>query len=213
MSTEATAEETTGGEAGPQEPSRLAGGCVVVVLVGVLVLVLKVTVSVAPYVAYFVAGILVTIVWQKGRAWLGGRRDGGEEQPEEESAPDVGEALRRLVGDDNGVLLTHLRDDLKLPDTKAVKQLLDEAGITWKAVRTSRGNGPGVHVKDIPAAPSPAADPCGDGCCCRSDDNDNSDNAEPPQPREGSRVRRIRSDEAVYDPNDNVRRHRVRKGR
>lgn len=205
MSADATAKDAAGGE--DAAPSRLAGGCVVLVLLGVLLLVLKVTVSTAPYVAYFVAGILAAVAWQKGRAWLRGCRDDEGEQPEDAPTPDVGEALRRLVGEDRGVLLTRLRDDLKLPDTKRVKELLDDADITWKPVRTARGNGPGVHVQDIPTAPSPAADAHESGCCCRSGDNDNSDNAESAPTREGLRVRRIRSRTALYDPNNNVRRH------
>jgi hypothetical protein len=153
-----------------------------------------------PYVAYVVVGALGTVGWQRARAWLLRRRSSEGEQPEKAPAPDVGEALRRLVGDDNGVLLTRLRDDLKVPDTKVVKRLLDAEGITWKAVRTSAGNGPGVHKADIPPAPSPAADAHGDGCCCRSGDNGNSDNGSGGEPREGFRVVRIGTDgRIVYD--------------
>lgn len=163
-----------------------------------------------PYVAYVVVGVLGTVAWQKGQARLQGRRTSEGETSEEAAPPDVGEALRRLVGDDNGVLLTRLRDDLKLPDTKRVKQLLDEAGITYKAVRTSGGNGPGVHKSDIPAAPSPAADGHGDGCCCRSGDNANSDNTPQGEPREGFRVVRIGTDgRIVYDLSDTHLHHPV----
>lgn len=185
------ADEETGGEA--EGSSRIAGGCVVVILTGLGVLVLKAVVTAAPYVAYFVVGILCTVGWQKARERLGRRRRSEDEEAEAEEtpAPDVGGALRRLVGDDNGVLLTRLRDDLKLPDTKAVKHLLDEASIPWKAVRTSQGNGPGVHKTSIPAAPSPTADSHGDGCCCRSGDNANSDNAEESTPEEGLHVEAI----------------------
>lgn len=165
------------------------------------------TVVAFPEVAYIVVGILGTIGWQKATAWREGRH-GAEEREEEAEQPDVGEALRRLVGDENGVLLTVLRDDLKLPDTKAVKQLLEETGVRWRAgVRTGAGNGPAVHQDDIPPAPSPADDCHGDRCCCRSDANTNTNSAEP-SPREArSRVRRIRSAKALYDPNDNIRRH------
>ncbi|MBP5930175.1 hypothetical protein F3K39_19100 [Streptomyces sp. LBUM 1479] len=192
MSDESTVDKTdeeTGGEA--EKPSRIAGGCVVVILAGLSVLVLKAVVTAAPYVAYVVVGILCTIGWQKARARLGRRRS-GEGEEEEAPAPDVGEALRRLVGDDKGVLLTTLRDDLKLPDTKAVKDLLDEAGIPWKAGRTREGNGPSVRREHIPATSSPVADHAhGDGCCCRSGDNGNGNNAEEGTPEEGLHVEAI----------------------
>ncbi|WP_432041432.1 hypothetical protein [Streptomyces cadmiisoli] len=162
------------------------------ILSGAGILTLKAIVTAAPYVAYFVAGILVTLAWQKARACIRGRREGDGEQTEPEPTPDVGEALRRLVADDNGVLLTRVRDDLKLPNTKRVKQLLDEAGVTWKAVRTSRGNGPGVHKNDIPPDPSPVvADAHAAGCCCRSSGNNNSDNGTDPSGREGLHVEPI----------------------
>ncbi|MFI2033711.1 hypothetical protein ACH470_03265 [Streptomyces bottropensis] len=182
-------DEETGGEA--EKPSRIAGGCALVILAGLCVLVLKAVVTAAPYVAYVVVGILCTIGWQKARARWGKRGSSDAEDEPEAAKPDVGEALRRLVGDDNGVLLTRLRDDLKLSDTKAVKQLLDADGITWKAVRTSRGNGPGVHKTSIPPAPSPVAEAHGDGCCCRSGDNGNSDNAEEGASEEGVHVEAI----------------------
>ncbi|MDX3068235.1 hypothetical protein PV518_39790 [Streptomyces sp. ND04-05B] len=183
------ADEEPGGEA--EGTSRIAGGCVVVILSGLGVLVLKAVVTAAPYVAYFVAGILCTVGWQKVRSRLGRRRS-TEGEEEEAPAPDVGEALRRLVGDDKGVLLTTLRDDLRLPDTKAVKALLEEAGIPWKAGRTREGNGPSVRREYIPPAPSPVADHAhGDGCCCRSGDNGNGDNAEEGTPEEGVHVEAI----------------------
>ncbi|MGW0869928.1 hypothetical protein ACWD3Z_05480 [Streptomyces sp. NPDC002740] len=159
-----------------------------------------------PEVAYTVVGILSTLGWQKGRAWLSGRqKDEGEDVAEVEQ-PDVGAALRRLIGDDKGVLLTRLRDDLKLPDTKAVKALLEAEGIGWKAVRTRDGNGPAVPVAAIPAAPSPVAPAChGDGCCCRSDDNGNSNNDAGEGPGEGIRVERTDGGLLIYDLADGHR--------
>lgn len=157
-----------------------------------------------PYVAYVVVGIMGTLGWQRARAWLRGRRSSEGEKPEETPAPDVGEALRRLVGDDKGVLLTILRDDLKLPDTKAVKALLKAEGIPWKAGRTREGNGPSVRRDAIPPAPSPpAAESHGEGCCCRSGANANSNNAREDEPREGFRVVPIGTDgRIVYDLSD-----------
>ncbi|MEV1079894.1 hypothetical protein AB0I98_16855 [Streptomyces sp. NPDC050211] len=183
--TEQQAADDAGGE--DEAPGRIAGVFVMVILVGIAVLMMKAVMTFAPYVAYFVAGVLVTVGVQKARARWGRRGDDSTAAEEEAEQPDIAEALRRLVGDDRGVLLTRLRDGLKLPDTKAVKQLLDADGIPWKPVRTSRGNGPGVHVKDIPPAPSPAADVHESGCCCRSGDNGNSNNGD----GEGIRVEAI----------------------
>ncbi|MFG2780808.1 hypothetical protein ACGFY7_23510 [Streptomyces prunicolor] len=157
-----------------------------------------------PWVAYVVVGVLGTLGHQKARGWTVRRRESSTETPEEVPPPDVGDALRRLVGDDNGVLLTRLRDDLKLPNTKVVKQLLDEAGVTWKAVRTRRGNGPGVHKGDIPAAPSPVADSHGDGCCCRSGGNGNSDNSGGEGPGERFRVDRTDTGVTIHDLRNRV---------
>lgn len=55
-----------------------------------------------PEVAYTVAGILGTVAWLKGRAWLAGRQDNAAEDQEEVEPPDIGASLRRLVGDDKG---------------------------------------------------------------------------------------------------------------
>ncbi|MER6331847.1 hypothetical protein ABT298_21435 [Streptomyces sp. NPDC001034] len=205
----AQTDDTAGEEGGPNErAARL-------ILITVALLAVWGIVAAFPDIAYVVVGILLTRGWDKARAWRAGRQAAAEDEAEQEAAqPDVGEALRRLVGEDNGVLLTRLRDDLALPDTKIVKKLLDADGITWKGVRTSHGNGPGVHVKDIPAAPSPvAADPHGEGCCCRSDDNGNGNNGDPQDPGEGMRVERIGAEGfIVYDPNDRQRHHQTKTG-
>ncbi|MEU6032018.1 hypothetical protein ABZ825_34295 [Streptomyces tauricus] len=139
-------------------------------------------VFVFPEVAYIVVGSIGTIGVQKVSAWRVARKKGEETEVSELSTPDVGEELRRLVGD--GILLTQLQRDLKLPNTKAVKALLEDEGIEWKAgVRTAKGNGPGVHKTAIPSAPSPADNSHGDGCCCRSGANANT-NAPGPAGRE-----------------------------
>ncbi|MGW3847168.1 hypothetical protein [Streptomyces fagopyri] len=171
----------------PEEPSERTR---VVVLFVVGTVAAWRIVAAFPDVAYVVVGILGTVGWQKGRAWREGREEGEQQQAKAEP-PDVAAALRRLVGDDKGVLLTVLRDDLKLPDTKAVKQLLDDAGIPWKASRTRAGNGPAVRAESIPPAPSPAADPHGDGCCCRSGGNGNSNGHGRDEAGEGLRVEPI----------------------
>ncbi|MGW3442196.1 hypothetical protein [Streptomyces sp. NPDC001076] len=156
-----------------------------------------------PEVAYIVVGSISTIGVQKARARWGRHEDGSDSDRLEAAPPDVGEALRALVGDDNGVLLTRLQKHLSLPNTKVVKQLLDVAGITWKAVRTPHGNGPGVHKNDIPTVVvSPVADLHGNGCCCRSGDNDNSDNAHAGGPEEGIRVQRTDGGWLIRDLGD-----------
>jgi hypothetical protein len=178
-------EETAGEE--DDEPSRAAKLVVVVVFT---VIVWRVVVAL-PMVAYVIVGILGTLGWQQLRARRAARDDASEAKKESEQ-PDVGEALRRLIRDDKGVLLTVLRDDLKLPDTKAVKSLLKAEGIPFKAGRTREGNGPSVRREDIPAAPSPVAPHShGEGCCCRSGDNGNSNNGHGEGAGEGIRVEHI----------------------
>ncbi|MBQ0850454.1 hypothetical protein J8N05_19935 [Streptomyces sp. BH-SS-21] len=157
-------------------------------------------VAVFPEVAYIVVGSIGTIDVQKVRAWQVARERGEEANVSEESTPDV--------GDGNGVLLTQLQLDLKLPNTKVGRALLEAEGIEWKSVRTPKGNGPGVHKTAIPSVPSPADDSHGDSCCCRSEANTNTPD---PTPRgERSRVQHIRSARATYNPNDNISRHAKR---
>lgn len=152
-----------------------------------------------PELAYVVVGSIGTVGVQKARArW--GNADGEDQEPEETVPPDVVGALHRLIGDDKGVLLTVLRDDLHLPDTKAVKALLEAEGIPWKASRTRKGNGPAVRKEAIPAAPSPVAGhPHGNGCCCRSGDNGNSNNDSGEGLGEGFRVERTDTDITIID--------------
>ncbi|MFF5029234.1 hypothetical protein ACFY2J_34125 [Streptomyces collinus] len=198
--------EETAGESDEQGSGR---GSLVVLMVVALVAAWRVIVA-FPYVAYFVAGVLATVGLQTARARWGKGRQDDDGHDDEAEQPDVGETLRRLVGDDKGVLLTALRDDLKLPDTKHVKALLKAAGIPWKAVRTREGNGPAVHREAIPPAPSPlAADTHGDGCCCRSDENSNSNNSGGEGPEKGIRVERIDGGIRIYDLDDNHRHHTV----
>ncbi|QJT04371.1 hypothetical protein G9272_32150 [Streptomyces asoensis] len=168
-------------------------------------------VAVWPEIAYVIVGIIGTCVWQKTRGWIRDRRDPDEGAAVEREQPDVGAALRRLIGDDKGVLLTRLRDDLKLSDTKVVKALLEEAGIPWKASRTREGNGPAVRKEAIPAAPSPSpADPHGVGCCCRSGDNDNGNNGGGEEGGKGVRVQRTNGGLIIYDLSDEHRHQPVK---
>jgi hypothetical protein len=163
--------EETAGETGPDEvepPSRITGGCVLLVLAGITVLLLRVIVTVAPYSAYFVAGVLVTVGWQRAAGWLRRRReDRGE--PEDEEELDVVEALQYLGRNGDHVLLTQLRKRLGAKDTKAVRKLLKAEKIRVRpGVRAPAGNGPGVHREDIPAPPPRTAAPSVAPCSCRS---------------------------------------------
>uniref|UniRef100_UPI000AF2B757 hypothetical protein n=1 Tax=Streptomyces graminilatus TaxID=1464070 RepID=UPI000AF2B757 len=150
LQTEETADTGEDAEAG--EPDRMSERTAKLILTVILLGAMWAIVVVLPETAYIVTGVLATLGWQKARTWRE-KHPTNYGQDEEEAPPDVAEALRRLVGDDNGVLLTRLRDDLQLPNTKIVKTLLDHQRIPFKAVRTREGNGPAVHTKDIPPAP------------------------------------------------------------
>lgn len=178
-------EETLG------EPDEESSRSRIVVLFVVGAVVAWRIVAAFPEVAYVAVGALVTIGAQKLKAWRAAR-DEREEEQEETELPDVAAALRRLIGDDKGVLLTTLQKDLHLPDTKTVKQLLEAEDIPWKAGRTRAGNGPSVRREDIPPAVSPvAAHGHGGGCCCRSGDNGNSNNGDEQGAGEGLTVEDI----------------------
>lgn len=187
---EEAGEETPAEEVG--EPSERAERVAKAVLVVVALLAAWGLVAAMPNIAYVVTGVLGCLGWQKARARLTRRGDDGQE-PQEERGPDALDAVIALhaLSGGNSVLLTTLRKELELPDTKAVKALLDEADVPYKAVRTPTGNGPGVHKNDIPPMVSPTADPHGERCCCRSDDNNNGDNTPEGEPQKGTRVEAI----------------------
>ncbi|WP_406428485.1 hypothetical protein [Streptomyces sp. NBC_00147] len=76
---------------------------------------------------------------------------------------DVADVVRDVIGTGRGALLTGLRGPLGAADTRAVRECLDAAGIPVRpGVRTSGGNGPGVHRDDVPTPrPAPADTPVG----------------------------------------------------
>ncbi|MFJ6014505.1 hypothetical protein [Streptomyces sp. NPDC092952] len=85
-----------------------------------------------------------------------------EEAPETPSSEDVIRALHHLYRGGSGVLHTALAQHLQLPHTRAVKEVLAEAGIACRpGVRTPAGNGPGVHRDNIPPLPPSQGDPQG----------------------------------------------------
>lgn len=182
-------------------PSRIAGAVVLLVLAVVAVLLLRALVTAAPYTAYFVAGVIVTAVWHKARAWRSKRR--GEDGDEEEE-PDVVEALQYLGRNGDHVLLTQLQKRLGVADTKAVRRLLKAEKIRVRpGVRAPKGNGPGVHQEDIPAPPPDAATPSESGCSCRPGPTT-------PTPTTGTTVEAIGlAGVVVKDGSETARRHRV----
>ncbi|MBT2492361.1 hypothetical protein J7E96_28395 [Streptomyces sp. ISL-96] len=109
--------------------------------------------------------------------------EGGEEEPTETPADPSPEAviraLHHLYRGGSGVLHTTLRDHLRVADTRTVKRLLDEAGITYRnGVRSPAGNGPGTHHQDFPPLPSSQEDPQGVGVVAGQNANTNTNNAE-----------------------------------
>lgn len=165
---------------------RAAGGCV---LAAALAAASGVAV-VHPEAAYFVTGLLATAGYRKARAWAAGRRTEGEEQNEQ--PVDIVTALQDLAADGRHILLTQLQAATGLPDTKAVRALLDEAGVRIRqGVRTVAGNGPGVHWDDVPPLPDPESGTPSEGCLCSSGANANANNGQPEGAREGLRVEAI----------------------
>lgn len=191
------------------EPSKLAGGCVAVVLVGGPLLG---AVMVLPETAYVVVGVLGTVGVRKARSWAAARRDRAGAAVGSDAEVDIVEPLRELAADGDHVLLTRLQKAAGLPDTKAVRALLDAAGVRVRAgVRTPAGNGPGVHQDDIPPLLSPEQGPSSRRCLCSSGANANTNNGPAADLREGLRVETIgQAGTVVHDPAEAHRHHAVR---
>jgi hypothetical protein len=131
---------------------------------GLLYVAARVLLHVAPGPLHLLAGVWRAIPgapWWACGAWLvaayqAGGKPKQQAEPEQLTPEAVLEAVRAAVGEDRGVLLTALAKQLDQPDTKRVRQLLAAAGIpVADGVRTPAGNGPGVHVRDLPTVPSP----------------------------------------------------------
>jgi hypothetical protein len=179
-------------------------------------------VAAVPEAAYFVAGLGASACCRKGRAWIDRRREAAVAESDEEQPVDVVEQLRALSAGEHHVLLTRLAAAAGLttengrPDTKAVRALLDEAGVTVRVgVRApdSEGitrNGPGVHLDDVPAPlPSDGAPPVG-RCLCSSGANANANNAPESGAEKGFRVEPIgQAGTVVHDPAEAHRRQTV----
>ncbi|MFB7421640.1 hypothetical protein ACFC1L_44655 [Streptomyces sp. NPDC056210] len=186
----------------PERSSRAAGGCVLVIGLGIA----GGAVYAVPELGYTVAGALAVVGASKARTWAAGRRDADEAEVDEQEPVDIVTVLQDLGEGGQHVLLTALKDTAGLPDTKAVRALLDAAGIPIrKGVRTPGGNGPGVHTDDIPpieATPS-------ERCLCRSGATANTNNTSESGPEKGFRVERTgQAGITVYDLSEtHQRRH------
>lgn len=117
---------------------------------------------------------------------------------------DVADLVRDLIGDDRGVLLTGLRQPLRAASTRAVREMLDGAGIPVRpGVRTSAGNGPGVHRDDMPAPAPPPEAPSSEGVGAGEHANTNTNNALRVQSQAGMTI--------INDPADRHRAHSLKK--
>lgn len=192
-----TTDQPTVGE----QPSKLAGGCVLAVgaaLAGVVV-------YAVPETGYYAAGLLTTAGIRKAVTWRTRRSSGADEEPEAEDTIDILDLLHELspAGAAN-VRLTQLQEAAGLPDTKPVRALLADADIPIKEVRTGGKVGQGVHASAIPRS-------CGalPGCCwCAVTSNNNTNNTPEPEPGEGFRVEPIgQGGTVVRDPAETSRRH------
>lgn len=205
-------------EEAPEQPEggRVAGAVLLVAVVGFAGHRLIVA---APELLYAAGGAAATLGTQRARkAWADlrdARAERAETKASEEQQTVQVELLPHLQalsknGTEN-VLLTRLQAAAGLPDTKAVRALLKATkGPAPRGVRTPHGNGPGIHMDDIPPAPPPVAVPPVEGCCCRSGDNDNANNAPEKGVGEGFRVVPIgQAGAVVHDPADVQRHHPV----
>ncbi|MGP3684137.1 hypothetical protein ACTVZO_05385 [Streptomyces sp. IBSNAI002] len=176
-----TAEEEPGG-------NRVAGGCVLAVGLAAAG-----TVAYAiPESAYFVAGLLATQAVRRGRT-LAARFQWPDAEPDADAEPvDIVSTLQRLAEGGQHVRLTQLAEAAGLPDTKAVRALLNEAGIRIRdGVRAAGKNGPGVHHEDVPPLPGAGDGAPSGGCLCSSAANTNANNDASADGREGLHVEPI----------------------
>ncbi|MGW4560082.1 hypothetical protein ACWEOV_41705 [Streptomyces sp. NPDC004365] len=137
----------------PGEPGPGAQRAARIVLFAVGALAMWGIVAALPEIAYVLVGVIGTVGSQRARAWW--VRHHGDDEPAG-AVPDVAAALWAVAGPGRSVLLTELRDQLGVGDTKVVRALLSEAGVPVRSgVRTVAGNGPGVHRDDLPPPPLP----------------------------------------------------------
>ena len=175
------AEEHEGG-------GRVAGGCVLAVA-------LSAGAGVAyavPEVAYFVTGLLATAAYRRAYGWVTVRRTGGYEGGDVTELVNIVVALQKLATGGANVRLTQLQEATGLPNTRAVRALLDAAGIPVRpGVRAGGRNGPGVHYDDVPPLSDPESGAPSGGCLCSSGANTNANNVSSSGAEEGLRVEAI----------------------
>lgn len=182
---------------GEQRKERAAAGCLLAIAVSA-----GGAVAVAvPETAYYAAGLLTAAGVRRARTWVAGRRERADDEPDEDTVDIVATLHELSPAGATHVRLTQLQDATGLPDTKAVRALLDDAGITVRpGVRAGGKNGPGVHHTDIPRSCTGSAD----GCWCRSGAHTNANN----DGGEGLRVDAIgAAGTVIYDPAETRRRH------
>ncbi|MGW6566458.1 hypothetical protein [Streptomyces sp. NPDC054975] len=191
-----------------EQPSKLAGGCVLAIgaaLAGGVV-------YAVPELGYTVAGLGAATGYRRARAWaLGRRKRATEEEPEAEDVIDIVATLHELSpAGALHVRLTELQEATGLPDTKAVRALLDDDEIRVRTgVRAGGKNGPGVHSDDIPRWP---CGPSSEGCWCTSDANTNANNTLESDPEKGFRVEHTgQAGTTVYDLSETRRHHATTK--
>ncbi|MFF7881016.1 hypothetical protein ACH40F_07940 [Streptomyces sp. NPDC020794] len=128
-----------------------------VVLLTVGLLAMWGIVAVLPETAYFVAGIMACLGWQKTRGWIGRRQGHSDEAPpavDEVTAEDVVETLHEVANPN--VFLADFAAAFDL-DTAAARALLEGHEIrVRRAVRNGDSTGVGVHKDDLPPLPRPA---------------------------------------------------------
>jgi hypothetical protein len=189
-------------DAGEQRKERVAAGCLTAIGV-TFAGTLAITV---PETAYYTAGLLTAAGVRRARTWASRRREASETEEQEAELVDIVATLQQLGEGGEHVRLTQLQEAAGLPDTKAVRALLDEAGIRIRTgVRSGGKNGPGVHATDIPPLEAPPSD----GCLCRSDANANTNNDVGEDPEKGFRVEHTgQAGITVYDLSEtHQRRH------
>ncbi|MGW0034693.1 hypothetical protein ACWDXD_33370 [Streptomyces sp. NPDC003314] len=189
----------------PEGTSRVAGGCVLAIGLGIA----GGVAYAAPESAYYVAGLLTAAGARKVRGWVAGRRETAEEEPD---PVDIVTVLQQLGEGGQHVRLTQIQEAASLPTTKTVRALLDAAGIPIRSgVRAGGKNGPGVHATDIPA-PLPASGTPSEACVCAGHAaNTNTNTTSGEGAGEGLRVDRIgHAGTVVHTPAEAARHHAVR---
>lgn len=177
----------------PQEqPSKLAGGCVLTIAAGAAAAVAYAV----PETGYFVAGLLTAATVRKARAWTAGRRhDDNLEQPLL-TPGDVIAAMHQLAAPH--VHLALLAEELDTT-TQDLRTVLEEMGVPVAGGVRMKGAGvsTGVRAADIPPL-SPAASRLREPALTS---NNNSNNIPESGPREGFRVEPIgQAGAVVHDP-------------